>query len=50
MKKTYLNPELVVVKLQTAKMLAASENIDINSNPVDEGTPGDARDGDFDED
>ena len=49
MKKIYKNPELEVVKIQTMQMLAASnENMSIDPNPVDSGTPGDAHYDEFD--
>ena len=50
MKKTYINPELEVVKLQTMQMLAASVGIvdDIIDDPGDIGAPG--MDFDFSED
>ena len=57
MKKTYLNPELIVVKIQPAHMLAASEKYDTNDDfgGGSGGTSGgdfvvNGRDGDFDED
>ena len=38
MKKTYINPELVVVKLQTMQMLASSINLGLSEESiVDEG-------------
>lgn len=38
MKKTYINPELVVVKLQTMQMLASSATLGLNEETVtDEG-------------
>ena len=42
MKKTYINPELEVVKLQTMQMLAASVGIadEIIDDPGDIGAPG----------
>ena len=44
MKKTYKNPELEVIKIQTMQMLAASDvEVPIDNTPVDSGTPGDAR-------
>ena len=43
MKKTYINPELEVVKIQTMQMLAASDtDVDISTDPVTPGTPGEA--------
>ena len=44
MKKTYLNPELLVVKLKPVQMLITSMEIDGETDTFD------ARDGDFDED
>jgi hypothetical protein len=39
MKKTYINPELVVVKLQTMQMLASSINLGLSEESiVDEGS------------
>jgi hypothetical protein len=38
MKKTYMNPEMVVVKLQTMQMLASSINLGLSEESiVDEG-------------
>ena len=53
MKKTYINPEMAIVRLQTMQMLAASENLggdrgDYNSGTVTTG--GRDYDLDFDED
>ena len=53
MKKTYINPEMAIVRLQTMQMLAASENLggdrgDYNSGTVTTG--GRDYDFDFDED
>ena len=48
MKKTYFNPELIVVKIQPSQMLAASgdESLGLkDGNATEFG----ARDGDFDE-
>ena len=53
MKKTYLNPELIVVKIATHQMLAGSpdETMSGKGNLGDgEGFSFGARDGDFDED
>ena len=48
MKKIYKNPELEVVKIQTMQMLAASnENMSIDPNPVDSGTPGEGHDTEY---
>ena len=50
MKKTYINPEMEIVKIQTMQMLAASDTqLNINGTPVDDGTPGEGREFDFDE-
>ena len=44
MKKTYINPTLEVVQIQTQQMLAASDtNMPISSTQVESGTEGDAR-------
>ena len=54
MKKTYLNPELIVVKIATRQMLAGSPGDETMSGQGDlgdgEGFSFGARDGDFDED
>ena len=49
MKKTYINPTLEVVQIQTQQMLAASDtNMSITSTPVASGTEGDAREDGYD--
>ena len=49
MKKTYKNPELEVVKIQTMQMLAASDTeVPISNEQVDNGTPGDAHYDEYD--
>ena len=45
MKKTYCNPKLEVIKIQTQQMLA--ESLTYNSTPVSAGSV-DSHDGDFD--
>lgn len=40
MKKTYINPEMEVIKLQTMQVLAGSGKEEVNSN----GDPGSAND------
>ena len=35
MKKTYKNPELEVVKVQTMQMLAASARVDLSNETID---------------
>ena len=42
MKKTYLNPELEIIKIQTMQMMAASITVDDNPivDPGDIGAPG----------
>ena len=48
MKKTYKNPELEVIKIQTQQMLAASDvEVPIDNTLVGSGTPGDAREDGF---
>ena len=48
MKKTYKNPELEVIKIQTMQMLAASDvEVPIDNTPVDIGTPGEGRSDEF---
>lgn len=34
MKKTYINPAMEIVKIQTMQMLAASENVEFSSDPI----------------
>jgi hypothetical protein len=50
MKKTYMNPEMVVVKLQTMQMLASSVNLGLSEETVT--NEGDllSRENDWDED
>lgn len=36
MKKTYMNPELEVVKVQTMQMLAASARVDLSNETLDD--------------
>ena len=49
MKKTYINPELEVVKIQTMQMLAASDTeVPISNVEVPDGTPGDSHFDEFD--
>ena len=48
MKKTYINPELEVVKLQTMQMLAASK-LDISNESFTDPNLFDAREFTFDE-
>ncbi len=42
MKKTYINPELEVVKLHTMQMLAASINLDITDETISDPSDFDA--------
>ena len=48
MKKTYINPELEVVKLQTMQMMATSV-IDISETPITDSSDIGARELDFEE-
>ncbi len=34
MKKTYINPEIEVVKIATQRMLAASANVEFDETPI----------------
>ena len=36
MKKTYINPELEVIKIATQQMLASSETLGLDSTPANE--------------
>ena len=48
MKKTYKNPELEVIKIQTMQMLAASDvEVPIDNDPVSPYTPGDAHEDEY---
>ncbi len=47
MKKTYINPEMEVVKIATQQMLAASAHIDIDADPISGGDAV-AREGEYD--
>ena len=48
MKKTYINPEMEIVKIQTMQMLAASDQlVPISDDPVDNGTPGESHGTDY---
>jgi len=35
MKKTYINPEMEIVKVQTMQMLAASAHVDLSEETLD---------------
>ena len=50
MKKTYINPELEIIRLQTISMLADSAHIDINSDTENQIEDGEflGRDSDYD--
>ena len=50
MKKTYMNPEMVVVKLQTMQMLASSINLGLSEDPITDEGDLLARELDFEED
>ena len=47
MKKTYINPKMVVVRIMTAKMIASSQTLGFG-NDVSTAAGAEARDFDFD--